>query len=59
LAVCKVLLEICLLCLFTVWKSLFRVIDSTEVLFTAPVYPSGALTFRMAFTSFSVTTDMS
>jgi hypothetical protein len=47
LAVCEVLLETCLLHLFTSWKSSW-VVDSTEVLFTAPLYPSYALIIRTA-----------
>jgi hypothetical protein len=57
LAVCMVLLEICILRLFTSWKSSWA-IDSTEVLFTAPLCPAYALTFRTAFISFSVITYM-
>jgi hypothetical protein len=51
LAVCKVLLEICLLCLFTSWKMSSWAVDSTYVLFTASFCPACALTFN----SFSVT----
>jgi hypothetical protein len=51
LAVCKVLLETCLLHLFTSQQSLSWAVDSTEVLFTASLCPACALTFRMAFSS--------
>jgi hypothetical protein len=54
LAVCEVLLGICLLRLFTLCKSSW-VVDSTEVLFTTPLCPACALTFRTAFSSFSGT----
>jgi hypothetical protein len=37
LAVCEVSLEICLLRLFTSWKSLSCAVDSTEDIFTAPL----------------------
>jgi hypothetical protein len=57
LAVSEVSLEICLLHLFTSWKSSW-VINSTEVLFTAPLHPACALTGRTAFSSFSVTMYM-
>jgi hypothetical protein len=50
-AVYEVSLEICLLRLFTSWKSSWAV-DSTEVLFTTPLYPACAL----AFSLFSVCT---
>jgi hypothetical protein len=46
LAVCEVLLQICLLHLFTSWKLSTWAIDSTEVLFTTPLCPACALTFR-------------
>jgi hypothetical protein len=50
--------ERCLLCLFTSWKSLSWAVDSTEVLFTAPLCPACALTFRMTYSSFIVTVYM-
>jgi hypothetical protein len=43
LAVYEVLFEICLLRLFTYWNSMSWVVDSTEVLFTAQLYPASAL----------------
>jgi hypothetical protein len=58
LDVCEVSLEICLLRLFISWKSSPWAVDSTEVLFTAPSYPACALTFKTAFSLFSVTVYM-
>jgi hypothetical protein len=55
LAVCEVSLVICLLRLFTSRKSSSWAIDSSEDLFTSPLCPACALTFRAAFSSFSVT----
>jgi hypothetical protein len=54
LAACEVSLEVYLLRLFTSWKSSSWSVDSTEVLFTAPLRPACALTFRTAFSLFSV-----
>jgi hypothetical protein len=54
LALCEVLLEVCLLCVFPLWKSSSWDIDFIEVLFTVPLYPACALTLKMAFSSFSV-----
>jgi hypothetical protein len=50
-AVCDVLL--CLLCLFTFWKSSSWAADSS-----ASLHPSCALTLRTAFSSFYVTVHM-
>jgi hypothetical protein len=41
--------------LFTFWKSSSWAVDSTVVLFTALLWPACALTFRTAFSPFSVT----
>jgi hypothetical protein len=48
LAVCEVLLQTCLLHLFTSWKSSWA-IDSTEVLFNAPLCPASALHLQDGF----------
>jgi hypothetical protein len=55
LAACEVFLEIRLLRPFTFWKSSSWAVDSTEVLFTAPLCPAYALSLRTVFISFSVT----
>lgn len=54
-AVCKVLLEICLLHFFTSWKLLPWANDSIQIFLTLPLCASCAVTFRTAFNSFSVT----
>jgi hypothetical protein len=54
LDVCKVSLEICLLHLFTLWKSSTWSVDPTNVLFTPQLCPIFVLAFRMAFSSFIV-----
>jgi hypothetical protein len=58
LAVCDVLLEIYYLRLVTSWKSSNWAADSTEVQFTARLYPARALIFKAAFSSFRVTVYM-
>jgi hypothetical protein len=54
MAVCEVLLKICLLHLFTSLKLSSWAVDSTEILFTALLCPSCALTFGTALRSFNV-----
>jgi hypothetical protein len=58
LAVCEVTLERCLLRLSNSWKSSSWAADSNEVLVTAPHYPACAFTFRISFSSFSVSVHM-